>query len=1685
METNYKVKHRRILMPLKLMLLLVAVSLFGYTSYSQGQSAKVSNIQELVEALDNPFVSYVILEESFQGPTDAAALAQRVKALPGSGGRDFQCAYVILDNDTCFFDPSEDNGWVTNTAGAFSVDLAGTGGCPGDDDGSWGWNTFNPDVPAPPGASLEFLSAGPPYVSDTTDFRVDNAGVYTLRYSWGAPWNSYAQTEYKFYSPFIFQELSADDVCGLCTDVDLEISAYYGDPEAVIYYELWNPCTGQRVDLTGSLPALDTLWYYDDTPPAPYPIDNDTTQIENFQICAPDYGNWKFIVTIDDGECAMVADTIDIVFAIEPVADAGPDVEVCDDMCVTLIGSAGSMFANVCYRAPNFAYSWVQISGPVPLTFTPHDAETTLVCGTTDCWYGMFEVEFQVQNGECYDSDTMNLYFYEEPTADAGPDQFLCEAECFTMDATPYVYCSPEIDEERYAYWQIVSLPPGVTVAAPPPYTEFDPDAVVCITDPGPCPYGEYVFEWIEVNGTCEARDTVSVFIFEEPVADAGEDSLSVCFYEGCYTVYGTPYQYCNEPADNFTRTHMWELTGWPAGFDPNCSTWGEVPGAAYMFEVCPCGPCPWGEYEVTLYEYNNGPDGPVCMDVDVIHFFLFEPPTADAGDDFTMCYTGGCFSMGAMPFSYCSDPAPEWGERYGEWTKIAGPAAVEFVDPMNPEATACPDEEDDCPFGVYTFQWTEYNGDCMDADEVVVTLFETPIADAGDDAWYCVDWDFSMDLWHTFAATPYQYCQDDGLENYAYWSKCGGPGYVTWYNEDTPDAWVHVSCYGCYCFEYVEVNGDCETRDTIEVCWYEHPYLMGEDLVDSACTELPVCYDLGQLGIVPYEYDACENYNHQYWTMVYGGGTATYTPDETDPGATVCVDNYGCYSFQFIQYNGVVECADTLQADLWFFEDPVADAGPDDEICDPCYMLSAMPYSYVVTNCHPADDAHNYWMWYTYIPPDEFCEPIQYSPCIYEGTAPLAMYQPFGMHNPSPELCVCDDYLGSHYGTYGFIWTEINGECMDMDTVYITFKKNPDPLPISGCVEDAICGDYFGGPGGPRTLYECGCAECWFPEEGVMTVCANTCGWFNLFEICGGGWNPEIGEYVYDWCGPCGLDPIPGYTYEWSFTGPSGSYFDADPFWYDCTCGWRGNPNVYLCFGECCDTARLYLTITTPEGCTTTEEWKFYVQHPPDATISGPEIAEVSSIFEYSIPDPANPCYLYVWEVQHCGEIVYGQGTGTIGVHWTDYNENGGWGIVSVEVYDTCTCCCNIDEMMVRVLPQGSLGDGTLEGYVYYDNNYMTPLNGVMLTLWNAGVPIFETYSFNDIEDGNGMGYYKFEGINETTEFGLTADYGAPWYGANATDALAIELKVINPGGYTWNAVQDEAGDVNASTTLSATDALWVKQRAIAMVGHFPAGDWAFAEMSSTAGTYDVMTLNYGDVNRSNIPSSTKEMPAITLVTDGTINVVPGEVFEMPIRVAEAVDLGAITMNLGFNSNLVEVVEVLAVEGALNNISSTNVALAWSDVNPMVLNNNDAIVSLRLKALGEIATSDQLFTIELGTEFADPQANVLEDLTLKTFGISTDPAVADYFLSYNRPNPFSTSTQIEYALPENGKVRLSVVDLLGQEIATLINQTQSAGSYTVQFNAAGLTPGVYIYKITVQGDTRDFVETRRMVISH
>jgi hypothetical protein len=83
------------------------------------------------------------------------------------------------------------------------------------------------------------------------------------------------------------------------------------------------------------------------------------------------------------------------------------------------------------------------------------------------------------------------------------------------------------------------------------------------------------------------------------------------------------------------------------------------------------------------------------------------------------------------------------------------------------------------------------------------------------------------------------------------------------------------------------------------------------------------------------------------------------------------------------------------------------------------------------------------------------------------------------------------------------------------------------------------------------------------------------------------------------------------------------------------------------------------------------------------------------------------------------------------------------------------------------------------------------------------------------------------------------------------------------------------------------------------------------------------------------------------------------------------------------------------------------------------------------------------------------------------------------YELSQNYPNPFNPVTRISYSIAENTKVKLSVFDILGKEIKTLVNEKQSAGNYEVIFNASDLPSGVYFCQLL----TEKFNETKRMIL--
>ena len=85
----------------------------------------------------------------------------------------------------------------------------------------------------------------------------------------------------------------------------------------------------------------------------------------------------------------------------------------------------------------------------------------------------------------------------------------------------------------------------------------------------------------------------------------------------------------------------------------------------------------------------------------------------------------------------------------------------------------------------------------------------------------------------------------------------------------------------------------------------------------------------------------------------------------------------------------------------------------------------------------------------------------------------------------------------------------------------------------------------------------------------------------------------------------------------------------------------------------------------------------------------------------------------------------------------------------------------------------------------------------------------------------------------------------------------------------------------------------------------------------------------------------------------------------------------------------------------------------------------------------------------------------------------------AEFSLKQNYPNPFNPSTKISYALPSKSFVTLKVYDVIGNEVASLVNQEQAEGEHNISFDASSLSSGIYFYKLTAGS----FVKTMKMIL--
>lgn len=384
------------------------------------------------------------------------------------------------------------------------------------------------------------------------------------------------------------------------------------------------------------------------------------------------------------------------------------------------------------------------------------------------------------------------------------------------------------------------------------------------------------------------------------------------------------------------------------------------------------------------------------------------------------------------------------------------------------------------------------------------------------------------------------------------------------------------------------------------------------------------------------------------------------------------------------------------------------------------------------------------------------------------------------------------------------------------------------------------------------------------------------------------------------------------------------------------------------------------------------------------------------------------------------------------------------------------------------------------VSGTVTYANDAATPDSGVVVTLNPGGM--------KDTTDANGQ--YSFANV-QNGKYKITSWSGAAWLGANATDALVVS-NYYN-GTTSLSGVKLTAADVNNSGTVNNTDALLIVRRFAGLDSSFAAGNWAFTSDSITVSgspvTYNVKSLAMGDVNASDVPGTAKLPVSVTLSQDGVVKVNQNTSFEVPVRISGNVSLGAISLKLKYQSAFVKFDGLSSkASGIVSNDNNGVISIAWAnmaaDKGVLNLKDGDALVTLRFTPTAQFKPGSKInIGIDAGaSELAMADGSVLNGAALKVEDVeSTVPT--EFNLSQNYPNPFNPSTTIDYDLPVNGNVTLTVYNILGQQVATLINQVQKAGSYKIHFDASNLASGVYIYRMNVEAGTKSFSKTQRMML--
>jgi len=174
-----------------------------------------------------------------------------------------------------------------------------------------------------------------------------------------------------------------------------------------------------------------------------------------------------------------------------------------------------------------------------------------------------------------------------------------------------------------------------------------------------------------------------------------------------------------------------------------------------------------------------------------------------------------------------------------------------------------------------------------------------------------------------------------------------------------------------------------------------------------------------------------------------------------------------------------------------------------------------------------------------------------------------------------------------------------------------------------------------------------------------------------------------------------------------------------------------------------------------------------------------------------------------------------------------------------------------------------------------------------------------------------------------------------------------------------------------------------------------------------------------------------------------------------------------------------------LANISEIKNASDVSIKISKPSVNLTFNKNEETIKNIYVGT-----ETDAAFTFDIKREAKVNQKDTIQFFITDNKGIFVKKEFVlnftppkEYRLEQNYPNPFNPVTTILYQLPNDSKVTLKVYDILGSEVAELVNEVQTAGYKEVKFGSDRYSSGIYIYRLTAESGTGSYTSIKKMVM--